>query len=336
MTKLRQAGRPAEGSTDSAGVGNVGHRMTVPAIPPLHSLVAFEAIARHKGISAAARDLGVTRSALSHSIGLLEHRLQVRLLRRTHPLVELTRAGEDYLLAVQDFATTLGDSLYRLSSDARATLRLTICPELARLWLGSRLARFHDLYPRIDLNVTVVNDPEGETLGRADIVVRYGSKHPDHVLVMPLWRESVIALAAPHLAICALDLDLRHIHADIPLIELPQFSWSSWLHEATPRLVSQAAVLVTHDVVHGLEMAVQGMGVVLAPRRLSRQYVDKGRLKMASCQEGHGAYFEALTLESNANRPPISAFLGWLAREAHEIGHETRFDTLKPGSPRTS
>src|SRR5512146_2042433 len=82
------AGEP----TATASVGPAGG-----SIPPLHSLVAFEAIARHRAISSAARELGVTRSALSHSINLLEHRLQIRLFRQTYPSVELTRAGSLYL-----------------------------------------------------------------------------------------------------------------------------------------------------------------------------------------------------------------------------------------------
>lgn len=321
IDKLSRVKPLVEGDTDSAGLPEFVEHESASAIPPLHSLVAFEAIARHKSVSAAARDLGVTRSALSHSISILEHRLQVRLLRRTHPVVELTRAGESYLLAVQDFATTLGDSLYRLSPDARATLRLAVCPELARLWLGSRLSKFHDLYPRIDLNVSVVRDPECESLGRADLVMQYGPKHPDRVLVMPLWRESIVAMAAPKLAKHALEIDLRQIHPGLPLIESPQFSWAEWFQGATSRQVSHNAVLVTHDLIYGLEMAVHGMGVVLAPSRLSRHYVESGRLEVASRLERNGSYFQALTLESNANRPPISAFLGWLAGEAHDIGN---------------
>jgi DNA-binding transcriptional LysR family regulator len=295
----------------------------IGSIPPLHSLVAFEAIARHRSISSAARELGVTRSALSHSVNLLEHRLQVRLLRRSHPTVDLTRAGLLYLDAVQDFARALGDSLYRLSQDARTTLRLAVCPALSRLWLGARLPRFHDLHPRIDLNVTLLDDADAEVLGRADVALRYAAQLRTDMLAMPLWRETVVAVAAPALAAQTLDIEPQTLVQAFPLVQISQFSWDAWLQGPVGCRAVQRATLVTPDLVYGLETAASGVGIALAPRRLASRYLEQKRLAVASRFEATGSYYHAITLESSAARAPVAAFLGWLAGEVHDTREQS-------------
>ena len=68
----------------------------VAGLPPLASLRAFDAAARHLSFRAAAEELSVTQSAISHQVAELERRLGVQLFRRTSRRVELTEAGATY------------------------------------------------------------------------------------------------------------------------------------------------------------------------------------------------------------------------------------------------
>ena len=136
-------------------------------IPPLHSLVAFETVARLRSVTAAARELGVTRSALSHSLTLLEHRLGVRLFARYSPSALLTPAGQIYYDAVEEFARALADGLYGISGNARVAVRISASPGLSRLWLSKRLVRFQALFPRIDLSLAV-SESLSDVLGHRD------------------------------------------------------------------------------------------------------------------------------------------------------------------------
>lgn len=287
-------------------------------VPPSHCLIAFEAIARHHGIASAARELGVTRSALSHSINLLEHRLQVRLFRQTHPSVELTRAGTLYLGAVQDLARTLGDSLYRLSDEARTTLRLAVCPAMARLWLAGRLPRFCEKHTRIDLNVTLTHGDPGNVLDHADVALCYGAQSDSELLAVPLWRETLVPLAVPALASKAVLLDPQELLQRFALVEVSQFSWETWMPGQVARRAVARSPLVTPDLVYGLEMAAAGAGIVLAPRRLAGRYIESGKLAPASTFLVAGSYYHAVTLETSASRAPVAAFLGWLTVAVHE------------------
>ena len=67
--------------------------MTNVPLPPLHALVAFEALVRNGTIALALAELGVTRAALASSLTLLEERTGLRLLVRQTPTVELTAEG---------------------------------------------------------------------------------------------------------------------------------------------------------------------------------------------------------------------------------------------------
>lgn len=136
--------------------------------------------------------------------------------------------------------------------------------------------------------------------------------------MMPLWRETVIAVAAPPLARDAIESDACDLWHRFPLIQNPRFSWEAWLKEPDGRMAAQRAQVVTPDVVYGLEMAANGVGIALAPRRLAQRYLQHDRLAVASRHAASGSYYNALTLETNANRVPVAAFLAWLAGEVHD------------------
>jgi LysR family glycine cleavage system transcriptional activator len=310
---------PAEGSS-AFGIGVDGAlNGSVPrALPPLHALIAFDAIARHRNMAHAARELGVTRSALTHSIGMLERLLQVRLFLRTTPLVELSKAGKYYHDAVHFFARSAGDALFRLSAVSRVPLRLSVTPGFARLWLGPRLQSFVQRHSRVDLNITVADTPVEAELQQSDIVIRYGRLAPHATLAMPLWRETLVAVSHPALAAAMQKMDLGKLVRTYALLEHPQFTWNEWLTSAHGGQWALQPSLVCRDIVLVLEAAAAGSGVAIAPRRMILPYLQQRRLSLAHTVERPGDYFYAYALESNMTRPPVTAFLAWMSNEVHE------------------
>ncbi|GGX86667.1 LysR family transcriptional regulator [Vogesella alkaliphila] len=168
-------------------------------IPPLAELFAFACVARHRSFRAAALELGVTPSALSHSLRQLEARLQLRLLHRTTRSVTATEAGEA-LLAQLTPALSQIDGALESVNDYRAQpqgqLRLNVPRTAAYLLLMPLLPAFLQRYPHISLDL-VCDDKLVDIVGGGfDAGMRFGETlAADMVAVRvgPPMRFAVIA-----------------------------------------------------------------------------------------------------------------------------------------------
>ncbi|MED5617755.1 LysR substrate-binding domain-containing protein [Ideonella sp. BN130291] len=292
----------------------------LPALPPLHALVAFEAMARLQSAQRAAQELGVTRSALSRAMTLLEHRLKVRLFTRHAGQVELTAAGRLYYSAVQQFARTVGDGLYGVSPDAQVQIRLSSSPALARLWLGPRLAGFRQQHPRIGLSLLVsesLADVPGE---QADVALRYGGDTDTPGLHrVPLWREEIAVFAAPALARQARGLALADLVQRFALVEHPRMPWAGFLAAHGVAGDPPAPQVVCHDILLTLQSAAQGLGIVLLPVHILAPAVASGQIARAHPACIPGKLYQAVALNEVARRPAVGALLAWLQAQAPAV-----------------
>lgn len=129
-------------------------------------LIAFLTVARERSFTRAAAQLGVSQSALSHTIRGLEAGLRVRLLTRTTRSVAPTEAGERLLLTVGPHLDQINAELAALSElreKPAGTIRITTGEHAAETVLWPALAKLLPDYP--DINVEVVID-----YGLTDIV----------------------------------------------------------------------------------------------------------------------------------------------------------------------
>jgi len=284
-------------------------------IPPLHSLVAFETVARLQSATAAARELGLSRSALSHSLTLLEHRLGVRLFSRYSPSALLTPAGRIYYDAVEQFARAVADGLYDISGNARISLRLSASPGLSRLWLSKRLARFQAAYPRVDLSLSV-SESLSDILGhQTDIALRYGGVDEPGTVSVALWRESIAPVACQELAASARRGTLEALVTSFPLIEHAHWNWKTWLAARQFSGAFNRPVLTCHDLPLTLEAAINGFGIAVAPMTLISEYLSNGELAQAHDSSIPGKTYRAVATAGNAKRPAIAAFMQWVQGE---------------------
>ena len=284
-------------------------------IPPLHSLVAFETVARLQSATAAARELGVSRSALSHSLTLLEHRLGVKLFSRYSPTALLTPSGRIYYGAVEQFARAVADGLYDVSGNARISLRLSASPGLSRLWLSKRLARFQAAYPRVDLSLSVTESLSDLLGHQTDIALRYGGIDEPGTVSVVLWRESITPVARPDLAAAARGGTLDALVTGFPLIEHAHWNWRTWLATREFHGAFNRPVLTCHDLPLTLEAAVNGFGIAVAPTTLIREYLSNGELAPAHDSSVPGKSYRVVTTTESAKRPAIAAFIQWVQSE---------------------
>src|SRR5437879_9251935 len=124
-------------------------------------LAAFAAVADERSFTKAAINLGVSRSAISHSMRSLEQRLGLRLLARTTRSVAPTDAGERLLAqlrpALHDIQTAL-DEVGQLRAKPAGTVRLIASPMAVAMVVWPKLARFVRDYPEVVLDITTEGD----------------------------------------------------------------------------------------------------------------------------------------------------------------------------------
>lgn len=131
------------------------------AFTPLNALNAFIAVARRRSFAAAAKDLGVSTSALSQSVRQLEARLGVSLLTRTSRGVALTDAGQRLLEDAGPAVEQALESLKTVSArpgEVTGRVRLTVPTAAVTLILARVLPLFIERYPKVEVDVRVDNE----------------------------------------------------------------------------------------------------------------------------------------------------------------------------------
>jgi DNA-binding transcriptional LysR family regulator len=143
----------------------------------LSELAAFAIVAEERSFTRAAGRLGVSQSALSHTIRSLEKRLGLQLLARTTRSVSPTAAGsallEELVPALERIERSLAEAR-KLRESPAGRIRLVISRSAACLVLLPNLARFARTYPEIVLEVTSSNDPVDLIAGQYDAGVQIG------------------------------------------------------------------------------------------------------------------------------------------------------------------
>jgi DNA-binding transcriptional LysR family regulator len=168
----------------------------------LNDLLAFLAVARERSFTGAAAKLGVSQSALSHTIRGLEARIGLRLLTRTTRSVSPTEAGERLLQTVgprfEEVEAEL-DALTELRDKPAGTIRITTGEHAAETILWPKLAKFLPKYPEIKVEIAVEYGLTNIVAERYDAGVRYGeqvAKDMIAVRIAPDMRFAAVGAAS--------------------------------------------------------------------------------------------------------------------------------------------
>jgi DNA-binding transcriptional LysR family regulator len=177
-------------------------------------LATFLAIARHRSFRAAATELGVTASALSHALRNIETRLDLRLFNRTTRSVALTEAGERLFSRIRPAFQDIDDALEDLNNfrgTPTGTLRFNAARQSTQLVLLPIVTGFLKAYPDVNVEL-VVNDALvdmvsagfdagvrfGETIAADMIAVPIGPRHRFAVVASPGYFKTRKPPVTPH------------------------------------------------------------------------------------------------------------------------------------------
>ncbi|MDM0078574.1 LysR family transcriptional regulator [Variovorax sp. J2P1-59] len=171
----------------------------------LEGLVAFVQVAESRSFSAAAARMGLTPSAVSQSIRLLEARVGIALFTRTTRSVRLTEAGERYLERVRPAVLELDEAAGALAqTDARptGTLRLNL-PRVAHMVvLQPVLRKFLDAYPELSIELSIDSTLTDLIEGGFDAGIRYNNIVDGDMVGVPVGpsMSSYVVATAEHWA----------------------------------------------------------------------------------------------------------------------------------------
>ncbi|SDN46376.1 LysR family transcriptional regulator, glycine cleavage system transcriptional activator [Methylobacterium phyllostachyos] len=283
-------------------------------LPPLAALRAFEAAARHLSFRRAAAELGVTPTAISHQIRLLEASLGLALFVREVRRVALTAAGQRLYPALRDGFDAFERGLADVSRQTgRKAVTLTATTLFTARRLLPALGAFRAQHPSFDLRLHASDDLVDLAAGLADIAVRYGSGPFAGLVTEPLLSERFGVLCNPSLGLSAHE-DLKRV----PLLHVewkrPDMApdWRRWARLAgLTALAVDAGPRLTDDG-YALQAAVAGHGVVVASLVLAKPELEAGLLVHPFGPEIAGEAYHVVATPENMAGADVIAVRDWL------------------------
>jgi LysR family glycine cleavage system transcriptional activator len=302
---------------------NFIHHSCMPRHLPLSALRAFEAVTRTGSFRAAAADLHLTPSAVSHAVRGLERSLGVLLFVREGRSVRLTGEGEMLMLHVDRGFGELQLGINSVATHGSQLLRLHCAPSLAAQWLVPRLSRLireTGLEVRIAASTSYTRFVADEF--DADIVYGlpppefYGHSSYHGVVALPLGTELVTPLCAPAMAA---RINTPHSLFDVTLIESDnkRVRWPAWF--AANRLVAPSVRGPRFDRSFlAIRAAVDGLGVALESTRLAERELATGDLVRPlqdACEDVVYTGHWLMLPRAERYARPVVRFLEWLVKE---------------------
>lgn len=251
-------------------------------------LLAFLAVARERSFTRAAAKVGVSQSALSHTIRQLEARLGIRLLTRTTRAVSPTEAGERLLQSIGPHFDEIEAELAALSEfrdKPAGTIRITASDFAIASVLWPKLERFLPDYPDIHVELAADNGLTDIVAERFDAGVRLGedvAKDMISVRIGPDVRFAVVG-ARSYLAGRARPETPQDLlgHACVNL-RLPTYGGLyAWEFEKDGRelRVRVDGQLTFSSSLDCLNASVAGFGLAHVPEDMARPHLEAGRLE---------------------------------------------------------
>jgi DNA-binding transcriptional LysR family regulator len=254
----------------------------------LDDLLAFVAVGRERSFTKAAAKLGVSQSALSHTIRELEARLGVRLLTRTTRSVSPTEAGERLLHNIaprfEEIEAQLA-ALRELREKPAGTIRLTAGDHAIRSVLWPKLAKFLPKYPDIKVEIAIDYGLTDIVAQRYDAGVRWGEQVGKDMIAVRIGPDIRFAVVGSksYLAKRSVPKTPQDLiaHSCINL-RLPTYGGLyAWEFEKGGRelKVRVEGQLVFNSIYEVLDAALAGFGLGFVPENLAQSHLAKGRLK---------------------------------------------------------
>jgi len=286
-------------------------------IPSLASLRAFEATARLKSFSKAARELNVTHAAIAQHVRNLESDFSETLVMRQGRGMVTTEKGAALAASLHSGFSVIADGVETLRNHSETRpVSVSLTPAFASYWLMPRMGAFWSAYPDVTVNLNPSIHVVDLNSGEVDMAIRFGKGEWDGYDVTPLIKDRFIVVASPkfiknHPMSC-----LEHTQ------HLPWF-FQSIMRERKLLIENEnidldhakITILETNELV--LAAIKSGTGLSLQPYALVEQSIADGVLQEICALKDDGFGYYIIT-KKGRETPSLLTFKKWLLRAAKD------------------
>lgn len=253
-------------------------------VPSLECLTALLVAAEAGSFSAAAEQLGLTHGSISRRIGLIETWLGTTVFERHGRGVRLTPAGQRFAADAERSLAAIARSADQWRpSNSRYTVRVSVTPSFARLWLLSRLQSLQGAAADLRIEVNIEHRLTDMDAGESDVAIRYGRGDWSGLRAQLLFAEELVAVAAPRLAAqLPKNPDASHLLAHPLLHDSDTSHWRAWLAPTGTRYRPRSQDRRFEDYDTVLAAADAGLGITLLRVPLASAWLAHGRLVVVS------------------------------------------------------
>jgi len=287
-------------------------------LPPLNTLLAFEAAARLGSFTAAGAELHLSQAAVSRQIRALESNLGSRLFQRQRYSVSLTPAGQRFLDTVEPWLRELAASADALRPRCQHSLTVYSDPALARSFLIPRLGRFARQHPGLEWHVVSSNQPIESYPHPLDVGLQTGHWPQQRFRVIEINDDEIFPVCAPHHPLTRQPgVDAATLGGAVLLHQAnlmrPWLDWLGFLEHFGVRLQAAPGSMHFSNYPDLLEAAEQGYGIALgwgfsvADQLQHGTLVRLGELRRV-LSPGLCAYLPTTATTT----PLVTGFLDWL------------------------
>ncbi|MES0828439.1 LysR family transcriptional regulator [Ruegeria sp. SCP11] len=286
----------------------------------LPALRAFDAAAQHSSFRAAAEDLSVTPTAISHHVRGLEDQLGVKLFYREGRDVVLTEDGRRLAKATRQAFGVLDNAVNSLRRGARKAVRLMAGPIVTARWLMPRISDLWAAHPGIELEVVPSSQPGVQNTENVDIVIRWArmGEMSDNATKLLELRPVAIAskdFVAEHAPIAHASDLLR-----LPLLhQKNHWGWLDWFATMKVPVSNPLSGPIFQDSNVLLRGAAEGQGVTIGWLPLIDPDLAEGRVVRLFDEDiaPTHAYFVEVVNRSSARRE-VQHVEKWLLKQSKE------------------
>lgn len=251
----------------------------------LRALRYFSAVVETGSFTRAARQFSVPASSLSRRVADLEKSLGATLLQRSTRTVQVTEIGRSYFEQVKQILSQLeqcDESVRRYQARPMGQLYISSTVGFGERILLPLLEEFSQLYPDVVLDVSLSD--ELTKLGRdeVDIAIRGGFAPDERLLAIRLMSNQFIPVASPnYLTRMGTPVHPRELVDHKGLYFRTPAGPTPWICELNSQWqeVSAPSVAVSNSGKWLVEKAVQGRGILMAPRWSLAPYIARGELQ---------------------------------------------------------